>query len=383
MGPLAVDLVQDLEGLRRLRPAWDDLLARLAGKCSPFLSHYWYLCWWRHFAAGATLQLMVVREGESVVGIVPFMKRRLVLHGVPVSCLGFLENGNSLHNDLLVIPGRREEVLHALFYFLQVADSWDVIQLNNMPLSSPNRAAVIDLLLERGLRHQFRPSFTSPYLEVDQGGWERFLAGRSAAVRKGLRRVARLLDGAGPWQVREVVDWSGFLTAWDAVRQVAQQSWTHAIGDSLATPANASFFRALAETAAAEGALSLWLLEVAVSTVAFEFHLKSAGTEYAMRASYDQRFAQLSPGTFLEMQIVKSLFERQGAIRRLDFGGSFDAYKRRWCENGVPHDCLTIFSDRPYGRITAFHEMETVRVLRELRDRLRNYRHQHVKTEEP
>ncbi|HJV36217.1 GNAT family N-acetyltransferase, partial [Geomonas sp.] len=205
-----------------------------------------------------------------------------------------------------------------------------------------------------------------------EGDWESFFAGRPGKVRKAIRRVLHQVESAGPWEVSEVREWEGFLSAWEGVRTVAERSWTHAIGDSLATPVNAAFFRELAQGAAALGELSLWLLRLSGRTVAFEFHLRRAGTEYALRACYDQGYAELSPGTFLETQMLKSLFQGGGGVRRLDFGGSFDRYKKRWCDKAAPHVCLTIFGDRMLGRLAAFHELETVRVLRALRDKLRD-----------
>ncbi|WP_460594337.1 GNAT family N-acetyltransferase [Geomonas sp. Red276] len=375
MVPLECEIITEEDRLTRIGAHWETLLAELGERGTPFMTPSWYHCWWGHFAAGARLNVVVVREGETVLAICPFMKRRLFMHGLPVRALSFMENGNSLHNDLLVASRRREEVLEGLLAFLEGRGDWDVLQLNNIPVSSPNRDAVARLLEKRRLRHQFRPSFASPFVEV-AGEWEPFLAGRPTKVRKAARRVTSGMNQAGEWEVCEVVGWEEFLAEWSGVREVAERSWTHAIGDSLAEPVNASFFRELARAAAAEGRLSLWLLKLNGATVAFEFHVRGARIEYAMRASYDERFAWLSPGTFLEMEIVKRLFQRGGSIRRLDLGGSFDQYKRRWCDHATSHVCLTVFNGRPRGRLAAFHELATVRLGRALRDRARNWRRQ-------
>ena len=155
---------------------------------------------------------------------------------------------------------------------------------------------------------------------------------------------------------------------------VAKQSWTEEIGDSLATPANEAFFDALASRAAEKGWLSLWTLHLNDRMIAFEFHLKGCGKEHAMRGSYLPDFASLSPGTYLEMQILKDAFEEPEKVLKYDFGGCFDKYKRKWTDDATSHAELSIFNDNMYSRIVAFHEKRTVPLVKRVRDKIKSFR---------
>ncbi|UFS69130.1 GNAT family N-acetyltransferase [Geomonas sp. RF6] len=371
MGGATIDIVDDALGLDRLQPEWDVLHAALKDDATFFMSHPWYRCWWAHFGGGGALQVLVVRKSGETVGIFPLMRHRAFLHGVPVRALSFLENGNSLHNEPLVLPECREKVLgEVLGYLYRRRDMWDVLQLKNIPEESENCASLLRLLLEDRRKFQSRPSFASPYINVS-GTWETFLSSRSARARKTLRNIENTICRHGRHEIVQVTTWEAYRDVRAEIEDVARSSWTDRVGDSLAQPGNAAFFADLACVAAARQALSLWILKLEGRTVAFEFHLRSGATDHALRASYHEEYAHLSPGAFLEMQILKKFFEVPAGIRRIDFGGSFDRYKRRWSDSARAHVSLTAFHGGIGSTMAALHELGTVALLRTVRDKVR------------
>ena len=368
---LEIELITDPERLMALKPEWDRLLESLGAEGSVFMSHEWYRCWWRHYATGAELHLLVVRKRGVAVGIAPLMRRRVFLHGAPAREVGFIANGNSLHNDLLLREEEREEALAALCrHLFRENGSWDLLRFYHVPKESPNIPALAAHLDKESARCWLSPSYDSPYLEVT-GEWESFLSSRSQRARKTLRNIGNTLRKTGAVEVREVTDWEGVPQAMEGVRLVAGHSWTERVGDSLAQPVNAAFFEELARGAAAVGALSLWLLLLEERIVAFEFHLRGYGKQHALRASFDENFRQLSPGAFLEAEILKRLFEEPRGVGRFDFGGSFDQYKKRWSDNSLDHVTLSACNNGLYSRMIAIHEKVFVGTARSIRDRLR------------
>lgn len=371
---MSIEQIQQEERFLSLRPEWDALLIGLGDAASIFMSHGWYDCWWRHFSSGAPLNLITVRRRGELVGVAPLRLRRTLLHGLPVRCLDFPENWNSLHNDLLIGNDCREEVLEALVRFLDDNRSrWDVVSLRNIPEESENCVALVGLLERTKKPVLLRPSIASPFIEIDRD-WDAFLAGRSSRVRKTLRNIQNTLQRAGSIEVVEITTWDGFLQVRQEVRQVARNSWTDELGDSLASPTNTGFFDDLARTMAQLGRLSLWLLRLEGRGIAFEFHLRGCGKQHAMRASFDKEFGHLSPGAYLEMQILRNVFERQDRVRRFDFGGNSDPYKKRWSDQARPLVTLQLFNECVYSRLCALHESRVVPLARGVRDRLRSGR---------
>jgi len=369
---LEVGRVEDVQGLAALEPEWDALLQRAGEDASIFKSHAWHRCWWQHFGAGASLHIMTVRRDGTLLGVLPLMARRTFLHGLPARTLSFPENGNSLHNDPLVDPQQREEVLAVFLRELFLLQGeWDVLQLRNIPADSENCRILKLLLSQKGCNFLARPSMDTPYLEV-AGGWNAFLSSRTSRARKTLRNVQNHMERSGAWEVAHVDTWDGYLSVRDDLLRVARNSWTEKVGDSLAGPVNTPFFDDLARAAAERGWLSVSVLRLDGRAIAFEFHLRGCGKQHALRASYDGEFAGISPGAFLEMQVLKRVFDEPDGVTRFDFGGSFDAYKKRWSDRSRVLLSLQLFNPRLFSRLAAFHEKGVVQVVRGLRDRLRS-----------
>lgn len=362
--------VHDAEALSRLRGPWEALCAELGDAVTVFASFAWHEAWWRHYGAGALLHVVAMWEDHRLVGIAPLMVRRATVHGLPVTVVGFMENGQSLHNDFLVLPAFRERFLRELLRTLEEASStWDVIVFRNLPDDSANRETLAGLLVESGRTWRRSPTwYDSPYL-IPAGSWEEYLAGRSTRTRKRLRTVQNGLSRAGVVSVRQIRTAEEFLAARDELFAVARQSWAEQGGDSLASPANGAFYTDLALGAADRGWLSIWVLELNGEMIAVEFHLRAFGREHALRGHYRPDQAPLSPGAYLEMQILKHIFTETERVRLYDFCGSFDAYKGKWTDAAVSHSDVTVFGNRVYGRLLAFHELTTVPLLQRIAPR--------------
>jgi CelD/BcsL family acetyltransferase involved in cellulose biosynthesis len=371
---LNIKIMNNCEQLDRVRHEWRALIDEMGENVSIFSSVTWYECWWRMFSNRAQFHVLTAWDKNKLVGFAPLMVHKLSVHGLPVKLMGFIENRNSLHNDFVVLPTHREQFLREVLRILfEQADIWDIIVFNNLPELSDNHGSLVKILNDTGMKWQKGTSFNSPYLILD-GSWIDYLASRTTRTRKSLRNIQNTIAKTGEVSVRNIRTWLEFQQVRDEIYHVAKQSWTETIGDSLATPVNEAFFDELALRAAAEGWLSVWTLNLNGRMIAFEFHLKGCDKDHAMRGSYLPEFASLSPGTFLEMQILKNAFDEPEKVRRYDFGGSFDSYKRKWTDEAVPHCVITIFNDNLYSRFVAFHETISVPLAKRIRDAFKKVR---------
>lgn len=366
-----MNVITSFDGLTSLKDAWEALNEELGDSISVFGTYAWYETWWQHFSARATLNILTMWEADKLVGIAPLMRKQTTIHGLFVRSIGFIENRNSLHNDFVVLPAYREiflrEVLRIIF---EQFGQWDVSILRNLPETSPNYSLLCEILDVTGHKWQQIPTFNSPYL-ILSSSWHDFLSSRSTRTRKSFRNIENSMHKAGEVSVRNVRTWEEFQSVRQELRFVAKQSWTDKIGDSLATPVNEAFFDDLAYSAAAQGWLSVWTLHLNGTMIAFEFHLNGFRKDHAMRGSYLPEFSHLSPGTYLEMQILKKTFEESENNEKYDLGGSFDSYKRKWTDDAIPHCELLIFNNRIYSRLVAFYENRTVPLLKNIRGKIK------------
>ena len=363
-----IELLTEIEEFSKIQEAWEALCDDLGDSVSAFASFVWYKTWWRHYSAKATLNVIVMWEADKLVGIAPLMVRKVTIHGLPSTVVCFIENNQSPHNDFIVLPAVRELFLREIvrILFEQITSTrWDAIAFNKLPATSANYRMLVKILDEAGMNWRQEQPLDSPYL-TPSGNWIEFLASRSTKTRKTLRNIQNSIHKAGEVSVRNIRTWDEFQRVRDDVYFVAKQSWTEKIGDSLASPANEAFFNDLAQVTSAKGWLSLWTLYLNGKMIAIEFHLRAYGKEHAMRGHYLPEFASLSPGTFLEMNIIKNAFEEADRVQKYDFCGIADSYKRRWTDESVPHMAVMAFSNGIYSRFVAFHEAKTVPLLRQV-----------------
>ena len=364
---MRIVLVRDTEELLKLKEPWQALCDSLENSISAFASFEWYEAWWRHYSGGATLHMITMWDADRLVGIAPLMLRRVTIHGLPLTALCFMENNQSLNNDFIVSPADRELFFHELLrYLFSQTSLWDVVVFRNIPENSGNCAALAETLDRAGTRWLKSPTwFDSPYL-VPTGTWADFLASRTARTRKSLRNIQNGIVKSGNVSVTSYRTPEEFLSVRDEVFSVARQSWAEDRGDSMASAANEAFFSDLGSAFARKGWLSLWTLRLNGRMVAVEFHVKAYAKEHAMRSHYLPECASLSPGTYLEMQIIKQAFEETERVRIYDFCGSFEPYKRKWTDRFVAHHDILIFNERPYSRLIRFHEAIAVPLLKRI-----------------
>lgn len=363
-----IELLKEAGEFIKIKGAWEALCDDLGDSVSAFSSFAWHETWWRHYSAEAKLNVIAMWEDDKLVGIAPLMIRRVTIHGLPSTAVCFIGNNQSPHYDFIVLPSFRElflrEVLRILYNRITMTN-WDVIVFNKLPVTSVNYSILVKTLDEAGVKWRQEQPMDSPYL-IPSGSWMNFLARLSTKTRKTLRNIQNSIHKAGEVSVKNIRTWDEFLQVKDDVYFVAKQSWTEKIGDSLASPKNEAFFNDLAQFTAAKGWLSLWTLYLNGKMIAIEFHVRAYDKEHAMRGHYLPEFAALSPGTFLELNIIKNAFEETDKVQKYDFCGNADTYKRRWTADSVPHMAVMAFSGGVYSRLVAFHESKTVPLLRRI-----------------
>ncbi len=144
--------------LGELLSAWAALHG-ISPHATPFGSAAWAEAWWPHFARGGEPFIIVVRDGDEIVGLAPLVRRRRgplrVLEGIGI------EPGD--YWDVLAAPDRREEVAGVVVAeLMRRAGEWDAWLLRCPPVDSPLEAA-----LDRdGLRAVHWPRIAAPAIDL-------------------------------------------------------------------------------------------------------------------------------------------------------------------------------------------------------------------------
>lgn len=361
---MRVSRIDTFPAFESLAPAWR-AVATESGQTSPFLSHEWFGCCWRAAPPDRRPELLLVEDSGGPVAMVPLVHWKGALHGLPVRFVGLVSAPDTAFADWLIV-GRPEPVIEAVMSDLAARRDWDVMALNGLPISSPTLKALSGWLPGR-YRWQRVRSQRSPYLNT-AGTWEEFWATTSQRFKKTVRNVRNRLAKTGTVAIEEHRSVALDSPAFADLLDVSARSWKAQRALAIANmPGMAQFFRELTVHASAQGWLRLWIMRLDGRAVATEYQLEADGRVHALRADIDASVPDdLSPGTHLSAEIVRTLFGRE-TVYEYDMGPGDNEYKSRWARASHELARLRIFRPGAYGTLLHTVETRVVDTVRRLR----------------
>jgi len=129
---------------------------------------------------------------------------------------------------------------------------------------------------------------------------------------------------------------------------VSDASWKVANGIAITSkPERRVFFENLSCLSRGERGLQLWILEVDGIPIATETQIGDGRKVYALRSDFDERYADSSPGSYLQMEILKELFK--GPYEEYSFGVGNNDYKMRWTDEKLFLSKFQLYNQTLYG----------------------------------
>ena len=328
------------EELAQLRDPWNALLAQ-AAENTPFLTHAWITAWWRAFGAASSMYVVTAWQDDALVAVAPLAYTKQQMMGATRSVLSFMANEYSNRANFIVAREARAPLDAILDHLLTSAPAWDVLQIEPVDENSPATQAFFQVLADRSQAHGIEDSLRSPYLELPST-WERLKDGLTPTFRKTLDRKLRKATQLGDsLRVRFVTD-KEVSKAFD----IATETWQHAAGTSIAST---DHLRQFYSEIAAQDWLQLAILELDGTPIAFEYNLRYEQVVYNLKLGYRPQFASLSPGLVLQARVLQHAVE--SGVRRYDFMGTDEEYKRNWSRTIRIHRRLVVFNNQVVLRL--------------------------------
>jgi CelD/BcsL family acetyltransferase involved in cellulose biosynthesis len=304
--------------LTEWEPAWRRLV-ETAVDSSGFHEPHFLAAALRHLAGDADVRLLAIEapkrvfpEGPRVLcGLLPIAVRR-TFYGLPIRAWEVWKHDYSFLNTPLVRRDCAREVIDYLF--AQAAtrpDGAAVIHFPTIAAEGPFHRLLVEsnaaarrtvFTKDHDTRALFRPAADA----------EAFLkANLSRKKRQGIQRTERRLAESGNLRCRwfaagnDVQAWCGeFL-------RLEGAGWKGSAGSALASSeAHAAFFREMVAAAAADGRLMMGRLEFSGLPIAMICNLLSGHGGYSFKITYDESFAEHSPGLLLELALIRELHAR-------------------------------------------------------------------------
>ena len=192
--------MNDVAELERLSDEWEQLLGRSDGDHFS-LTPTWVLTWWRVFGSlgGRRLHTLVLRDGETLVGLVPLLLRRhWYRRVVPMRRLELIATGEDSADEIvseylgpIAAVGYEDRVVEALVGHLEQGHAaWQEIVFSALDQQAPAAQRLGQAFSARGFTCASRVTAQCPFIRLPKS-WDDYLAALSSDDRYMAKRSLR------------------------------------------------------------------------------------------------------------------------------------------------------------------------------------------------
>lgn len=343
------------ELVEQIAPEWRRLCDE-SGDEEVFYRPEWAQAYLQAFEPRADVVMITAWAGERLRGILPLVRRRTFVSGLPVSTLTIPANVHSLRASLTVCPGAEGDVvLQALWQSTKDLPRWDVIDVANV-VEGNGLDRLVALAAADGYRTARKRTSQTLYLPIgapatsapDKAAQPPWLAGTRPKFRSHLRRARRQLEEQGTLELKHYG--AADPAALKKFYGLEASGWKGAEGTAIqCDPRTRQFYDSVAQAAARDGYLSLDFLELNGKPIAGHFGFNLRGRYFLAKAGYDEAFRRHGPGQLLVNEILGQTPER--GLREFDFVGPATWDESRWASERRTNYRVFIFRKNLYGRL--------------------------------
>ena len=218
---LKIDIIDSVEKLGPLRDAWNDALSRSRFD-NVHLTWEWFYAWCDSFKKQG-LCVIIIKEIDRILAIVPFEKTRDISFGMPVKRIKALRNPYSTCFDF-ILTERESECTELIFRYLDT-EGWDVMELGHMSLDS-KIVCELEKLDDKGRVRLYKDRVVEklPYISV-RGNWEDYFKTLSGHFRSNMRYSEKKLEDMGGVRLAEVNDSSEIDKSLEKFFHIEASGW--------------------------------------------------------------------------------------------------------------------------------------------------------------
>jgi CelD/BcsL family acetyltransferase involved in cellulose biosynthesis len=335
-GVPTAELITRAEDLGAYADAWDALAVCVQ---RPLGSPKWLMPWLRHAAPeGAQVRTIVLKEGDELVGIAPFIVQHGSMGRVDARLFGvpFTER-----REPFAKPGH-EQALAEHTARLLAAEKTTILALEGIDIASPwpdwlarHYPGAMKPVIAR------RAVLDTPTLSLDGMSYDDWMQSKSGNFRSQMRRMRRQLNEDGGL-VRMTSASDDVEKDVDAFMRLHLGRWEGRGGSGLAEVAMHDMLVDAAGELLPEERFRLYLVELQGKPIGAGLFVAGGGEIAYFNGGFDEEYGKYKPTLQTILSALEDSFER--GEKRMDFGGGAQPYKLRFADGEAP---LTWVNLRP------------------------------------
>lgn len=342
---MIVDEIRDHEALMAVREEWASLTERVSSR-NPFVTPQFMLPYLRHLGTRYDCRVLVARENDRLIGLCPTFIRRAGRASRLFRRISFPTHGTSPPFELVVEEGR-EDVVAAFVEYWKKSRDWDLIELQNVPATSPTEAMLETAVSRARLRMTSVRHRTSLFVPA-VGTWEQYWRSIPKKTRAASKRSLRLCSELG--EVRIVAyptdfDDAGRAVEW--IRDITRRSWKTGDEPAKSDDSMGGYVFELA----AGGLLEILFLHINDRPIAYLINILYKRQLNAYHTAYDLQYMPQGPTVLLLHHSISECF--QAGYPVYDLLGERQLHVRRWSSTFVQYSDLRITRRTPWARLLA------------------------------
>ena len=327
---LKVGVVTDSEEFSSLRETWDALLAKSSDN-NAYLTWEWLLTWWKHYGEGKRLNILLIEEGDKIIGIVPLMR---VKYGKFPVRLDVMENISSLDPDYsgVILTERKEDCVTALLSYLEKRINSDGITVRLSRIAGDSEFLTLMRKqcpsLSKSLVLYERALTPSPYIPLP-ATWDEYLDLLSSKTRNTLRRKLKLLRKEHNIEFKKCSPADDIPGSVHIFYELHQRGWrSRGLSGALTDAKMREFNIDISKVFSEKGWLNLSFLVVDEKPASAVYGFEYNGKFYYGLTGFDPDYSRHSVGHLHIMFLMEEAIKN--SLKEFDFMIGAEEYKYRW-----------------------------------------------------
>lgn len=359
-------LLGGTELIDRIWVEWT-LLCDEGSPAEPFLRPEWFSAFVKNFEHD--IQLLTVRDGEQLRALLPIVRKRSLLHGVPVRKIQAVYNLNTPRFDLVHGSDANEKkaIVDAVWSALKGSSKWDLLEFRLV-----KRESWLGAVLALAERDKYptgiwpmdgAPFITLPQSNDMQKSVDNYFRGTRKHLRQELDRRLRRLKERG--LVEFVLTTACTPELMMTYFELEAKGWKGRRGTAVTDdPTVAHMHEDFAAAVADKHSLFAYQLKLDGKTIAMSLNIRYGSETFHWKTSYDEDFARYSPGNLLFRELLINSFKNGSS--EIDFLSPSTPNKKFWATGEREHVAFYIFNRSPFGSLLWRWEFQVAGGLREI-----------------